>query len=249
MRINKFIANSGIASRRKADELIVAGKVSVNGTVITTPGYEITPKDKVKVNGQPIRPKKFEYIIFHKPPGYITTKSDEKGRKTIFDILPEEYHHLNTAGRLDKDSSGLLFLSNDGYLIQKLTHPKAKIPKVYLVGAKGKISANKLNQLAQGVEIEKGKTAYAEVLVVESTNNVTTLQMTLYQGYNRQIRRMLEIVGHPVISLKRIAHANLTLQNIDRGKFKALKPKQITALKNYVKKILEANNIPYVPEK
>lgn len=246
MRINKFIASSGIASRRKADELILEGKVRVNGKIVTEPGMEITPKDKVKIDGEMLRPKKFEYVIFNKPPGYITTKSDEKGRKTIYDILPEEYHHLNPAGRLDKDSTGLLFLSNDGYLLQKMTHPKAHIPKVYLVHAKGKIKDSQLQQLADGIEIEKGKKAYADVCVVEVSNNVSVLQMTLYQGYNRQIRRMLEAIGHPVISLKRIAHGNLNLQNLERGKYKALKPKQIAELKNYIKKVLEANNIPFI---
>lgn len=246
MRINKFIASSGLVSRRKADELILEGKVRVNGEIITTPGYEITPKDKVKINGEQLRPKKFEYLIFNKPSGYITTKSDEKGRKTIYDILPEEYHHLNPAGRLDKDSSGLLFLSNDGYLLQKMTHPKAHIPKIYLVQAKGKIKDAELQKLADGIEIEKGKVAYADVCAVEMTNAVTTLQMTLYQGYNRQIRRMLEKIGHPVISLKRIAHGNLNLQNLDRGKYKALKPKQVLELKNYIKKTLTANNIPFI---
>ena len=246
MRINKFIASSGIVSRRKADELIKEGKVKVNGEIITTPGHDVGPKDKVKINGELLRPKKFEYLIFHKPPGYITTKSDEKGRKTIYDLLPEEYHHLNPAGRLDKDSTGLLFLSNDGYLVQKMTHPKAHIPKIYLVHAKGKINSIELQKLVDGIEIEEGKIAYADVCLIESTNAQTTLQMTLFQGYNRQIRKMLDAVGHPVISLKRIAHGNLTLQNLERGKFKVLKPKQVTDLKNYVKKVLADNNIPFI---
>lgn len=237
-RINKFIAQSGVASRRGVDELILAKKVKVNGKIITEPGVLVDEKDEIIVNGQKIAQKKYEYMVFFKPPGYITTKSDEKGRKTIYEFLPEHLQHLKPAGRLDKDSSGLLFLTNDGELIQQMTHPKAKIAKVYRVFVKGKINVPTLEKLSAGIEIEKGKIAYADVLVLEATREKSELEVVLYQGYNRQIRRMMEMVGHGVISLKRVQHGTLTIQGMNRGDYKFLKPKQLFELRNHIKKCM-----------
>lgn len=237
VRINKFIAQSGVASRRGADELILNKKVKLNGQIITEPGVLVDERDEIIVNGQKLEPSKNLYMVFYKPPGYITTKSDEKGRKTIYEFLPEKFHHLKPTGRLDKDSSGLLLMTNDGDLIQQMTHPKIKVAKVYRVAVKGKIPLNKLEQLANGVEIEKGKTAYAESVLLDTSKEKSELEITLYQGYNRQIRRMMEIVGFPVISLKRIQHATLNLQGMNRGDYKFLKPKQVQELKNHIKKI------------
>jgi len=235
-RINKFIAQSGVASRRGADELISDKKVKVNGKIITEPGMLVDEKDEIIVNGQKIEQQKNLYMIFYKPPGYITTKNDEKGRKTIYEFLPEHLHHLKPAGRLDKDSSGLLFMTNDGDLIQEMTHPKVKVPKVYHVFIKGKININKLDKLASGIEIEKGKIAYADCIVLDVNREKSELEITLYQGYNRQIRRMMEIIGNDVISLKRVQHASLTIQGMNRGDYKFLKPRQLQELRNHIKK-------------
>lgn len=236
MRINKYLSSCGIESRRKADALIEAGLVEVNGKKIDSPGIDIKEKDVVKVKGKVVRPEKQEYVIFYKPAGYITTNKDEKGRKTIFDILPEKMQNLKAAGRLDKDSSGLLILTNDGELIQKLTHPKQQVPKVYIVMAQGKVTQNDLEKLAKGIEIEKGKTAYAEGIIVDYENSITTLQITLYQGYNRQIRRMFEAIKRPVVALKRISHANITLAGLKKSRFRYLKPKEVRDLNNYLAK-------------
>ena len=141
-RLNKYIAASGLCSRRKADELIEAGKVIVNGKVIKELGFQVSNKDKVFVDKKLIHPKKLEYYKFYKPAGYITTADDEKGRKTIYDILPEEYHTLKPVGRLDKDSTGLLLMTNDGDLINELTHPSIKVPKTYIVTIDGKLNQN-----------------------------------------------------------------------------------------------------------
>lgn len=236
-RLNKYIASSGVCSRRKADELIEAGRVMVNGKKVTELGFLVQQKDKVFVDKKLIHPVKHEYYKFYKPAGYITTAEDEKGRKTIYDLLPDTMQHLKPVGRLDKDSTGLLILTNDGDLINELTHPSIKVPKVYLVSIGGKIHQHELEQLANGVEIEKGKIAYADISVLEMDNSKTTMQITLYQGLNRQIRKMFEHVGYEVKTLKRIQHATISIQGLKRGDVKPLKPQQIKELKNFLNRI------------
>lgn len=236
-RLNKFIASSGLCSRRKADELIESGAVSVNGKKVTELGFLVTSKDKVFVNQKMIRPVKLEYYRFFKPAGYITTSDDEKGRKTIYDLLPESMYHLKPVGRLDKDSTGLLILTNDGELINALTHPSVKVPKVYLVSIDSVIHKHELEQMANGIELEPGKTAYADITVLESDKKHTMMQITLYQGMNRQIRRMFEHFGYEVKTLKRVQHAVINLDGLNRGEFKPIKPRQIKDLKNFLNRI------------
>lgn len=237
VRLNKFIASCGIASRRASDELIKEGRVKVNGKVITEPGISVTKKDKVEVDKQLVAEEKKIYIVFNKPPGYITTREDEKGRKTIYENLPENLRTLRTAGRLDKDSTGLLILTNDGELIQKLTHPKVKVPKIYRVVAEGKVTINDLQEFQKGIEIEKGKIAYAEGAILDYEYGKTTMDLVLYQGYNRQIRVMLEMVGHPVVMLKRIQHACINLGALKKGKFRFMNNKEVENLYKYLKNI------------
>lgn len=240
VRLNKFLASCGIASRRAADELIKKGRVKVNGKVITEPGISVTKKDKVEVDKKPVVEERKIYVVFNKPPGYITTREDEKGRKTIYENLPENLRTLRTAGRLDKDSTGLLILTNDGELIQKLTHPKAKVPKIYRVVAEGKVTINDLQEFEKGIEIEKGKIAHAEGIILEYENAQTTMDLVLYQGYNRQIRKMLEIVGHPVVMLKRIQHACINLGALKKGKFRFMNNKEVDNLYKYIKNLEKA---------
>lgn len=243
MRINKYIASSGFCSRRKADELIEAGRVRVNGEVVRLLGYEIRTKDKVSIDNKPLRTMKLEYYRFYKPTGYITTSSDEKGRKTIYDILPDEMSHLNPVGRLDKDSSGLLILTNDGNLVYELTHPSVKVAKVYRVTVDAFLKVEDLEKLATGIELEKGKIAYCDCEIIERKKDETLLEITLYQGMNRQIRRMIEYLGHNVVHLKRIRHATIDLTGLKKGQYKPLKPKQIKELKAYLDKIKEKEGI------
>lgn len=243
MRINKYIASSGFCSRRKADELIEAGRVRVNGEVVRLLGYEIRTKDKVSIDNKPLRTMKLEYYRFYKPTGYITTSSDEKGRKTIYDILPDEMSHLNPVGRLDKDSSGLLILTNDGNLVYELTHPSIKVAKVYRVTVDAFLKVEDLEKLATGIELEKGKVAYCDCEIIERKKDETLLEITLYQGMNRQIRRMIEYLGHNVVHLKRIRHATIDLTGLKKGQYKPLKPKQIKELKAYLDKIKEKEGI------
>ncbi len=236
-RLNKYIASSGLCSRRKADELIESGVVNVNGKIIKELGYIVQEKDKVFVNQKLIRPARHEYYKFYKPAGYITTSDDEKGRKTIYDLLPESMFALKPVGRLDKDSTGLLILTNDGDLINELTHPSVKVPKIYLVTIEARIQKSQLEEMASGIEIEPGKMAYADIIVLEADNKHTMMQITLYQGLNRQIRKMFEHFGYEVKSLKRIQHATITLDGLRRGEFKPIKPQQIKELRNFLNRI------------
>lgn len=236
-RLNKYIASSGLCSRRKADELIEQGVVAVNGKTVTELGYLVQPKDKVFVNKKLIHPVKHEYYRFYKPAGYITTCDDEKGRKTIYDLLPEKLAGLKPVGRLDKDSTGLLILTNDGDLINALTHPSVKVPKVYMVTVNSQVTRAELEQMANGIEIEPNKVAYADIQVLEIDSKHTEMQITLYQGMNRQIRKMFEHFGYEVKVLKRVRHATLSLEGLRRGEFKPIKPAQIKELKNFLNRI------------
>ncbi|MCD8377709.1 MAG: rRNA pseudouridine synthase [Candidatus Gastranaerophilales bacterium] len=241
-RLNKFIASSGLCSRRKADELIESGVVAVNGKIVKEQGFQVRAKDKVTVNKVLICPKKLEYYKFYKPAGYITTCDDENGRKTIYDVIPDELKELKPAGRLDKDSTGLLIMTNDGDLINMLTHPSLKVTKVYTVSVEGRVGIDDLEILYKGIEIEPDKTAYAEAAVIEVNNKSTMLQVVLRQGMNRQIRKMFDYIGHPVISLKRIQHATISVEGLKRGQIKPIKPAQIKDLKNYLKKLEKSQN-------
>lgn len=236
-RLNKYIASSGVCSRRKADELIEKGVVSVNGKKVTELGFSVGEKDKVFIENNLIRPKKLDYYRFFKPAGFITTADDEKGRKIIYDLLPPELHNLKPVGRLDKDSSGLIILTNDGDLINELTHPSIKVPKVYIVSVEDKIHLHHLEKMAQGIEIEPGKIAYADIQITESTNKRTVMRITLFQGLNRQIRKMFEALGFEVSSLKRIQHATISIDGLKKGEFKPIKPQQIKELKTFINKI------------
>ncbi len=237
VRLNKYIASTGFCSRRKADEYIEAGKVRVNGEVVSELGFLMNEKDRVMIDKTLIKPQELTYIRYYKPAGYITTMDDEKGRKTIYDILPEEVQNLKPVGRLDKDSTGLLILTNDGDFINSLTHPSVKVPKVYRVCAQGKLTLNDLTLMEKGIEIEKGQIAYAYARILEFEGKNTVLEIVLYQGLNRQIRKMLDILGHSVISLKRISIGTVDLSGLKKGQFKYLKPKQIDQIKAYLKKL------------
>lgn len=246
-RLNKYIASSGLCSRRKADEYIEQGQVAVNGKIVTELGFHVDIKDKVTVNGELIKPQKLEYYRFYKPAGYITTSDDEKGRKTIYDVIPQELKTLKPVGRLDKDSTGLIIMTNDGDLINEMTHPSIKVPKIYTVSINGKITPADGEKMYNGIEIEtdtgEKKTAFAEIFPIEITNTKSLLRVTLYQGINRQIRKMFAVLGYEVISLKRIQHANITIEGLKKGQIKPMKPKQVKELKTFINKIMKAKDV------
>jgi 23S rRNA pseudouridine2605 synthase len=234
IRINKYIASTGLASRRGADELVKDGKVKVNGQVVVDLGMLVDKKDVVTVEDKKIQQDEKQYYIFHKPAGYITTKEDPKDRKTIYDILPEKFKNMNTAGRLDRASSGLLILTNDGELLQKLTHPSIKIPKVYKVTVEGRPNEYDVIKLKKGIEIEPGQVAYAEAYITEYKDKKTVLEITLYQGYNRQIRKMLDCLGYSVESLKRVSHGIFNLSGLKKGEYRAITAKELLNLRRYL---------------
>ena len=236
-RLNKYIAACGYASRRKADELIEKGVVKVNGKVVSELGFLVSDKDKITIGTELLKPEKLVYIKYYKPAGYITTMDDEKDRKTIYDILPDEIKNLKPVGRLDKDSTGLLIMTNDGELINQMTHPSIKVSKIYRVVVKGKIGIKQLEQWDKGLEIEKGKIARAEGRIVEYEGGNTVLEVILFQGLNRQIRKMADMVGYPVLHLKRVMHGPIDLSGLKKGQFKYLKPQQIKELKAYLRKL------------
>lgn len=240
-RLNKYIASTGFCSRRKADELILEGRVRVNDRQIDELGFYVREKDRVYIDGKIVKPQKLEYYKFYKPAGYITTSEDEKGRKTIYDVIPPELKHLKPVGRLDKESTGLIILTNDGEFINEMTHPSIKVPKVYIVSINGKFTADDAEKMLNGLEIEtdsgEKKIAYAETLPIEIKNKSSMIQVVLYQGINRQIRKMFAKLGYEVESLKRIQHATLTIEGLKKGQVKAIKPKQVKELKTYIAKI------------
>lgn len=242
VRLNKFIASCGYCSRRKADELIEAGKVKVNDKVVKEMGFSVSKKDKVMVENKLIRPQTLTYIRYYKPAGYITTMDDEKGRKTIYDILPEDVHNLKPIGRLDKDSTGLLILTNDGDLINEFAHPSIQVPKIYRVCAQGKMNLNDLVEMEKGIEIEKGQIAYAQARILEYDGKDTILEILLTQGLNRQIRKMLSALGHEVISLKRLSMGPVDLEGMKKGQFKYIKEKQLQQIRSYLNKLKKQAN-------
>lgn len=245
-RLNKFIASSGICSRRKADELIEDGKVEVNGKIVFELGFQVKSHDKVIIDGQVIKPQKHAYYRFYKPAGYITSADDEKGRKTIYDVIPPELKHLKPIGRLDKESTGLIIMTNDGDLINDMTHPSVKVPKIYIVSVNGKVTPADGKKMFDGIEIEtdtgEKKIANAEIFPIEITNKTSMVRVTLYQGINRQIRKMFAVLGYEVLSLKRVQHATITLEGLKKGQVKPMKPKQVNELRSFINKIKKAEN-------
>lgn len=234
-RLNKYLAASGVASRRGADKLISEGKVKVNGKVVSQLGVTINPiNDTVTVDGVIVKSiTKFSYLLFYKPKGCITTTNDELGRKTIFDYIDVSIPHLLPVGRLDYDTEGLLILTNDGDLAYSLTHPSHEVPKTYLVKVQGEMPEHKLAQLRKGVEIDGEKTNRCRVKLLDFKDNISKLQITITEGRNRQVRRMFEAVEREVIFLKRIAIGDLKLGGLARGGYRFLSDYEVEYLKSF----------------
>lgn len=232
VRLNKYIADCGIASRRKADELILHNKIMVNQMLISEPGFKIDPeKDIVWVDGKEIKPEsKKVYILLNKPVGYVTTAKDQFGRKTVLGLVETEYR-IYPVGRLDYDTSGLLILTNDGELANRIMHPKFKIDKTYLAEVLGLVTESELNNLRNGIIIDDFKTSPAIVKKISENKNSTSLRITIHEGRNRQVRKMCEAVGHKVITLQRISLGNISLGNLKVGQWRNLTEKEVEYLK------------------
>ncbi len=230
MRINKYLASTGIASRRKAEAYVLAGRVSVNGKVIDSLAFDVEKKDVVMVDGKPVAEKQLVYIMLHKPKGYITSLKDDKGRKTVMDLLPAEYKNLKPVGRLDYDTEGLLLLTNDGDLANRLTDPNVEITKTYMVKIEGKISEGQLAVMRAGVVIDGVRLKKCKAKVTEQGENFTKLEVKITEGKNRQIRKMFDAVGVNVSFLKRTAIEELKLGGLTRGKCRELHQNEIEYL-------------------
>jgi len=245
-RLQKLLAQAGVASRRKCEELILAGKVTVNGEVVNTLGAKADPAtDTIAVNGKPIKSEKKLYLMLNKPKGVITSASDPQGRKIVSDYLPGIKERVYPVGRLDYDTEGLLLLTNDGEFANLLTHPRHHVPKTYVATVEGVPHGDSLDKLAKGIKLEDGMTAPAEVDYqdVDPDNKTAKIVITIHEGRNRQVRRMFEAIGHPVKLLKRIRFGELSLQGLARGQYRHLTPEEIKELRAAAKPGEKTHNV------
>ncbi|MFC1703818.1 pseudouridine synthase [Candidatus Omnitrophota bacterium] len=232
MRLQVFLSRSGVCSRRDALRFVLEGRVSVNGRTIKEPSTPIQAgKDEVVFKGRLVSVRSYEYIVLNKPKGYVTTVEDKHAQKTVLDLLPRRLRHLHPVGRLDKDTEGLLLLTNDGDLTYRLTHPKFNINKTYMVRVIGRLDNAKIARLERGVRIDGAMTAPVDILKVAHLKNKTLFHIIMHEGRKRQIRRMLSAVGHKVISLKRIKQGPITLDNLVIGQWRPLRTQEVAALK------------------
>ena len=225
MRLNAYLARAGVASRRGADELIKAGRVTVNGE----PGQLNTfvqAADRVEVDGRGVAKQRLAHLLLNKPAGVVTTASDPRGRPTVIDLVPGE-PRVVPVGRLDFETTGALLLTNDGPLAHRLAHPRYGVEKTYVVDVEGTPSDPVLQALRDGVELEDGRTAPARVRRLRGG----ALELTIHEGRNRQVRRMLEAVGHPVTRLHRSVYAGLTLEGLEPGAWRELEPSEVERLR------------------
>ncbi|HEY8424033.1 MAG TPA: pseudouridine synthase [Clostridia bacterium] len=239
MRINRYLSLCGVASRRKSEQLILEKRVKINGRVAENFAIDVDPKrDVVTVDGKVITLKEdYIYLMLHKPKGYVTTTSDDRGRRTVMDLIKvPKNRRVYPVGRLDYNTEGLLLFTDDGDLTNILTHPSRKIEKTYVARIKGTITPEELNKLRSGVEIDGVKTAPAKVRVLEGDEESTRLEIIIHEGRNRQVRKMLESVGKETEFLKRISIGEIRLGGLPRGKFRMLNKKEIAYLQSLKEK-------------
>ena len=231
VRLNRFLAMAGVASRRAAEELIVAGEVKVNGSVVTDLATKVhTTNDTVTVNGKPVSvAQNLVYILLHKPKDYITTVSDEKGRRTVMELVNVR-ERVYPVGRLDRNTSGVLLLTNDGDLANKLMHPSSEVVKSYHVSLDKSLDEAHAHKLVSGVHLEEGKTAPCEIDIIPGTKS-KELVMHIHEGKNRQVRRMFEVFGYDIDKLHRVEYAGLTLSGLARGRWRFLTEREVRGLK------------------
>lgn len=233
MRLNKYLAECGLGSRRACDKLIQEGKVRINGKPAAL-GAEVLERDSVTVSGRAVNPpSRHTYVMLHKPKGYITSASDEKGRKTVFELVKNTNVRLFPVGRLDYDTEGLLLLTNDGELCEKLTHPSHQVGKTYVAKIEGEISEDEVKRMRAGLVIDEGEAATkrSSVDVLEKGEGYTKLELVIYEGRNRQIRKMFEAVDKKVIFLKRTAIGEIRLGGLSRGEYRYLNERELKYLR------------------
>ena len=234
MRINKYLASAGLGSRRKCEEFVLQKRVKVNGKVIDNLAFDIAENDKVMIDDKLVSvPRSFTYLMMHKPKGYLTTVSDDRERKTVMELLPEEFKHLMPVGRLDYNSEGLLLFTNDGEMAQKLMRPKNEIVKTYLVKVEGEVTSFDVSEIEKGVTLIDGtKFKKCKVNIKEIKERKTKLEIQITEGKNREIRKIFDKFGYNVIFLKRISIGEIKLGGLTRGTCRLLRPAEIRYLKS-----------------
>ena len=238
-RLQKIIANSGFCSRRKAEELIKQGEVFVNGRQVNDLGEKASYSDQITVSGHNLKLENKEYILLYKPRGVISTTSDEKGRKTVMDLV-DTTNRLYPVGRLDYDTSGLLILTNDGELTNLLSHPRNGVEKVYVAKVEGAVSSFLIKKMCAGVMIDGKKTARAKAKIkkIDKKKNFSLVELTIHEGKNHQVKKMFEAVGYKVIKLKREKFGTLDLSGLKSGEYRHLTIKEVKTLYALTKKMV-----------
>lgn len=230
-RLQKVIAESGYASRRKAEELIKAGKVYVNGNKVTEMGFKVSGNDLIDINGKPLKKEDKEYYLLNKPRGVVTTTSDDKNRKTVTELI-ETPKRIYPIGRLDYDTTGVLLLTNDGELTNILNHPSSEVSKIYVAKIDGIVEPFKVKKLEQGVIIDGVKTSKAKIRIkkLDKKNNASYIEITIHEGKNHQVKKMFEAIGYKVTKLKREKYAFLNVKSLKSGEYRRLTTKEVKSL-------------------
>jgi len=238
-RLQKVIAHAGVASRRKAEELILDGRVTVNGKTVKELGVKVNSSDKIEVNGIPIEREEPVYFILYKPRGVISSANDDKGRKVVTDFFPEIEARIYPVGRLDYDTSGIILLTNDGEFANLMMHPRTEIEKVYVAKIKGIPSREKIKLLEKGIMLEDGKTApaKAKILSIDKKKGTSIVELKIHEGKNRQVRRMFEAINTPVMKLKRERYAFLNLNGLQPGDARELTAHEVKMLRTEATKV------------
>ncbi|MBC5810080.1 MAG: rRNA pseudouridine synthase [Candidatus Eremiobacteraeota bacterium] len=233
MRLQKFLAHAGVTSRRKAEELIAAGRVRVNRRIVRTLGTGVAAGDRVEVDGKQVEiPADFTYAVLHKPQKVMTTLRDPEGRRTVAEMIPKALGRLVPVGRLDYDTSGVLLLTDDGDLAHVLTHPRFGVEKTYRALVRGRLEAADMRAFLAGIRLEEGKTQPAKVRVVRSGAQYSEVDITIHEGRNRQVRRMFEATEHPVVALSRLKFGPISLGELPPGHVREATDREVSALRN-----------------
>jgi len=231
VRLQKFLADAGVASRRAGERLIQEGRVSVNGHTVRLLGVKVNPaSDQVAVDGKLVRPKRKVYLALNKPAGYVTTRSDEQGKKNVMSLLPDHFQHLHPVGRLDKDTEGLLLFTNDGDFSLKLTHPRFRVTKLYVALVTGRVTQQITRQMCQGI-VDKGERLKAlDARILAANNTRSTVELELGEGRKREVRRLFAALGHKVEKLRRVRIGSVRLGELPPGKWRTLTDGEIKSL-------------------
>ncbi len=231
IRLQKYLAHAGVASRRTAEEMIKQGRVAVNNVIIENMGFAVSSDDFITVDGKPVNIEEEKvYILLNKPVGYVSTSKDQFGRPTVLDLVKDVGKRLYPVGRLDYDTSGLILLTNDGDFTYRLTHPKHEINKVYEAVISGFPEKSEIKRFESGLKIEDYQTSPAELLIIEKQGINTLVRITIHEGKNRQVRKMCEAIGHKVLTLKRIQMGPIALDKLPQGKWRHLSDKELKIL-------------------